>query len=34
MVAKGNTMAELMGWSQFVALQVEYSLLKEMQKEI
>jgi aryl-alcohol dehydrogenase-like predicted oxidoreductase len=26
-VAKGNTMAELMGWSQFVALQVEYSLL-------
>src|SRR6478609_8454274 len=28
MVAKGNTMAELMGWSQFIALQVEYSLLK------
>jgi len=27
MVAKGNTMAELMGWSQFVALQVEYSLI-------
>ncbi|MGZ3872129.1 MAG: aldo/keto reductase [Mucilaginibacter sp.] len=26
-VAKGNTLAELMGWSQFVALQVEYSLL-------
>jgi aryl-alcohol dehydrogenase-like predicted oxidoreductase len=26
-VAKGNTMAELMGWSQFVALQVEYSLI-------
>jgi len=26
-VAKGNTMAELMGWSRFVALQVEYSLL-------
>ena len=28
MVAKGNTLAELMGWSQFVALQVEYSLLQ------
>ena len=27
-VARGNTMAELMGWSQFIALQVEYSLLK------
>src|SRR6202012_264397 len=27
-VAKGNTLAELMGWSQFVALQVEYSLLQ------
>jgi len=27
MVAKGNTMAELMGWSRFVALQVEYSLI-------
>ncbi|HEY0298875.1 MAG TPA: aldo/keto reductase, partial [Arachidicoccus sp.] len=27
-VAKGNTYAELMGWSQFVALQVEYSLLQ------
>src|SRR5476649_568161 len=26
-VAKGNTMAELMGWSQFVALQIEYSLI-------
>ncbi len=26
-VAKGNTIAELMGWSQFVALQVEYSLI-------
>ncbi|BAU56067.1 aldo/keto reductase [Mucilaginibacter gotjawali] len=26
-VAKGNTLAELMGWSQLVALQVEYSLL-------
>jgi aryl-alcohol dehydrogenase-like predicted oxidoreductase len=26
-VAKANTMAELMGWSQFVALQVEYSLI-------
>jgi aryl-alcohol dehydrogenase-like predicted oxidoreductase len=26
-VAKGNTLAELMGWSQFVALQIEYSLL-------
>lgn len=28
MVAKGNTMAELMGWSQLIALQVEYSLLQ------
>jgi aryl-alcohol dehydrogenase-like predicted oxidoreductase len=28
MVAKGQTIAELMGWSQFVALQVEYSLLQ------
>lgn len=28
MVAKAQTMAELMGWSQFVALQVEYSLLQ------
>src|SRR6476620_2241757 len=28
MVAKGNTLAELMGWSQFAALQVEYSLLQ------
>lgn len=27
-VSKGNTMAELMGWSQFVALQIEYSLLQ------
>src|SRR6202000_781040 len=26
-VAKGNTLAELMGWSQFIALQVEYSLI-------
>src|ERR1700744_185571 len=26
-VAKGNTLAELMGWSQFIALQIEYSLL-------
>ncbi|HEY8781700.1 MAG TPA: aldo/keto reductase [Mucilaginibacter sp.] len=26
-VSKGNTMAELMGWSQFIALQVEYSLI-------
>jgi aryl-alcohol dehydrogenase-like predicted oxidoreductase len=28
MVSKGQTTAELMGWSQFVALQVEYSLLQ------
>jgi aryl-alcohol dehydrogenase-like predicted oxidoreductase len=27
-VAKGNTLAELMGWSQLIALQVEYSLLQ------
>lgn len=27
-VAKGNTLAELMGWNQFVALQVEYSLIQ------
>ncbi|MFD2864638.1 aldo/keto reductase [Mucilaginibacter antarcticus] len=27
-VAKGNTMAELMGWSQLIALQVEYSLIQ------
>jgi aryl-alcohol dehydrogenase-like predicted oxidoreductase len=27
-VAKGNTLAELMGWSQLVALQVEYSLIQ------
>ena len=26
-VAKGNTLAELMGWSQFIALQIEYSLI-------
>ena len=26
-VAQGNTMAELMGWSQFIGLQVEYSLI-------
>ncbi len=26
-VSKGNTLAELMGWNQFIALQVEYSLL-------
>jgi aryl-alcohol dehydrogenase-like predicted oxidoreductase len=26
-ISKGNTLAELMGWSQFIALQVEYSLL-------
>ena len=26
-VAQGNTMAELMGWSRLVALQVEYSLI-------
>jgi len=26
-VAQGNTMAELMGWSQMVALQIEYSLI-------
>src|SRR5476649_890273 len=26
-VAKGNTLAELMGWGQFIALQVEYSLI-------
>ncbi len=28
MVSKGQTLAELMGWSQFVALQVEYSLIQ------
>jgi aryl-alcohol dehydrogenase-like predicted oxidoreductase len=28
LVSKGNTLAELMGWSQFIALQVEYSLLQ------
>jgi aryl-alcohol dehydrogenase-like predicted oxidoreductase len=27
-VAKGNVLAELMGWSQFIALQIEYSLLQ------
>ncbi|MFY7898575.1 MAG: aldo/keto reductase [Chitinophagaceae bacterium] len=27
-ISKGNTLAELMGWSQFVALQVEYSLIQ------
>jgi aryl-alcohol dehydrogenase-like predicted oxidoreductase len=27
-VSKGNTLADLMGWSQFIALQVEYSLLQ------
>jgi aryl-alcohol dehydrogenase-like predicted oxidoreductase len=27
-ISKGQTMAELMGWSQFVSLQVEYSLLQ------
>ena len=26
-VSKGNTLAELMGWSSFIALQVEYSLI-------
>jgi aryl-alcohol dehydrogenase-like predicted oxidoreductase len=26
-VSRGNTLAELMGWSQFIALQVEYSLI-------
>lgn len=26
-IAKGNTLAELMGWSQMVALQIEYSLI-------
>jgi aryl-alcohol dehydrogenase-like predicted oxidoreductase len=28
MVSKGNTLAELMGWSPFIALQIEYSLLQ------
>lgn len=27
-VSKGNTLAELMGWSQFIALQIEYSLIQ------
>lgn len=26
-IAKGNTLAELMGWSQVIALQIEYSLI-------
>src|SRR6201996_4673906 len=26
-VSRGNTLAELMGWSQFIALQIEYSLI-------
>ena len=26
-VSKGNTLAELMGWSQLIALQIEYSLI-------
>ena len=33
-VAKGNTMAELLGWSQFVALQVEYSLLNGRERDL
>jgi aryl-alcohol dehydrogenase-like predicted oxidoreductase len=28
LVSQGQTMAELMGWSKFVALQIEYSLLQ------
>ncbi|CAN5517407.1 aldo/keto reductase [soil metagenome] len=28
MISKANTLAELMGWSQFIALQIEYSLLQ------
>ncbi len=28
LVAKGQTLAELMGWSRFVALQIEYSLIQ------
>jgi aryl-alcohol dehydrogenase-like predicted oxidoreductase len=28
LVSQGQTMAELMGWSRFVALQIEYSLLQ------
>lgn len=27
-VAKANTLAELMGWSQFIGLQIEYSLIQ------
>ena len=27
-ISRANTMAELMGWSRFVALQIEYSLLQ------
>ena len=27
-ISRGNTMAELMGWSRFVALQIEYSLIQ------
>lgn len=27
-ISRGQTLAELMGWSQFIALQVEYSLLQ------
>lgn len=27
-VSKGNTLAEVMGWSPFIALQIEYSLLQ------
>ncbi|MEO6524211.1 MAG: aldo/keto reductase [Mucilaginibacter sp.] len=27
-ISKANTMAELMGWSQFIGLQVEYSLIQ------
>lgn len=27
-ISKGQTMAELMGWSKFIALQVEYSLIQ------
>jgi aryl-alcohol dehydrogenase-like predicted oxidoreductase len=28
MVAKGNTLAELRGWTAFVGLQIEYSLIE------
>ncbi len=27
-ISRGNTMAELMGWNQFVAIQIEYNLLQ------